>query len=123
MKNLQDIKDIIESLSPAMWIRLGETSITWDKKLNELMEHHKFALVDKFTAKLGDFEIWYRNHPYGSFGLYYKGKSELLPKRLTVIRAYRKLITDIAPFSTDIAPLTAEQKVQSVIEEIENKNK
>lgn len=76
-------------------MRVGRYSEEWDKKLNELMETKKFQFIDRFTAKLGNFEIWVSNHPYGSFAPYFKGNCDMLPKRSTALLAHKKMVKDV----------------------------
>lgn len=75
---------------PNYWSINHRYSKQWDEKLNTLLNKHEFTDIDRYTAKLGDVEVWISNHPYGSFsvwgsGLYFR------PSRLIILKAGRKL--------------------------------
>lgn len=88
------IKNIQFLFMPSYWIMNLSYSNVWDKKLNELLDKYEFTDIDKFTAKLGNYEIWVANHPYNSFVPYddlINGKYRA--SRLTILRARKKLIS------------------------------
>lgn len=80
--------------TPRCWIQIQRYSKPWDKKLNELMKTHKFEIIDDFTARIGGWDVWYKNHPYGSFCPMGELVPEVRPKRITILRAYDKLAAD-----------------------------
>jgi len=77
---------------------LGSYSRTWDLKLQALIAENRFRLVDDCTAKLGGVEIWYENHPYGSFTLSEgkpSGPFTPRPSRSTIMFAMEMLLNDL----------------------------
>lgn len=79
-------------LSPSYWIMNDSYSKVWDNELTRLMSEHKFTKLSTHTAYLGDVCIWVGNHPYASFTPY---GANIRPSRLTIMRAYEKLIEDV----------------------------
>jgi len=63
-------------------------SKAWDIKFNKMLDLNEFEIKSQFNASLGGEEIWIENHPYASFN--YKGS--VRPSRLTIAKAYRKLM-------------------------------
>lgn len=87
-----EFDDLITSFSPSYWGQLYNYCPLWDAKLNALMDKYEFTSITKYTAKLGETEIWIQNHPYASFTPY---NSSIRPSRITVAKARRKLIKDM----------------------------
>lgn len=79
-------------LTPSSWLQQGRFCRAWDNKLIRLMGDHKFKIVDRHTAKLGEQEIWIENHPYASMTPY---MTNARPKRRTILEARDKLIRDL----------------------------
>jgi len=73
--------------------RLYPYSAEWDKKLNELMDSHKFVRVDDFTVMIGDVEVWIENKPYADFKPY-NPHLNVSPSRKTLRRARARLVQD-----------------------------
>lgn len=85
---------------PDYWIMTNEYSATWDAHLNALMHTYDFIPVpDGYTAKLGNYEIWIENHPYGSFSNYrlYK-KNDIRPSKMTIYKAMKKFQKDFIKY-------------------------
>lgn len=53
-------------INPRWWIMNHSYCLNWDKKVNDLLDKHKFE-SDGTTVKLGDITIWLGNYPY-SYG-------------------------------------------------------
>ncbi|NGM63544.1 hypothetical protein G5B30_16665 [Sphingobacterium sp. SGG-5] len=64
-----------------------------DSLLNKLMDEHEFTDFTRFTAKLGNVEIWISNYPH-AVGLYDMCQNSR-PSRLTILRMWKKLAKDI----------------------------
>lgn len=81
--------------NPRYWSMNESYSPQWDKKLRDLMKEHTFRDLGNTgcSAVLGNEEIWVANHPYASFTNGFN-KSEGRPSRLTIYKAYEKLIKD-----------------------------
>ena len=82
--------------NPRYWGMNESYSPQWDKKLRYLMKEHTFRDLGNTgcSAVLGNEEIWVANHPYASFTNGFN-KSEGRPSRLTIYKAYEKLIKDM----------------------------
>ena len=94
---LNKLKEFLSILlDPRCWIRNYRTCDYWDDTLNELMKEHKFRKHKflKYTAYLGNIEIWISNHPYASFTLYNNAGVRGMPRRSTVFKAMKKLNKD-----------------------------
>lgn len=78
---------------PSYWLMNEPYSIMHDRLLNELMDNHKFTKMDRFTAILGNVEIWVSNYPYnvGIRSL----SSNSRPSRLTIKKMWEKLNSEI----------------------------
>lgn len=94
MKIPNAIKSLKFLFRPSYWIMISSYSREWDAKLNQLMDEHSFEKGNGFRATLGSYIVWTTNHPYGSFTPYAQGLPEVRPSRLTIERAYRKLMHD-----------------------------
>jgi len=91
------LTDWFAILNPSCWGRVGSYSKPWDEELNRLLDLHHFKAKDKYVASLGDAEIWIGNHPYSSFTPFNHSHLTdfVLPRRVTVHRAMRKLKIDM----------------------------
>lgn len=87
IKNLQFI------FRPSFWLMNEQFCPIHDRKLNHLMDNHKFDKYYAFTAYLGDTEIWITNYPYAVGIRDYKQASR--PSRLTILKMRKKLIKDL----------------------------
>jgi hypothetical protein len=76
------------------WLMNERVSPVWDKQLNELMKEHTFFSFRTCIVKLGNYEIWVANYPYAAFTCHYPEIAGR-PKRLTILRARKKLKKDI----------------------------
>lgn len=82
--------------NPQYWSMNEPYSSEWDKKLRDLMKEHTFRDLGNTgcSAILGNEEIWIANHPYASFTNGFNKESGR-PSRLTIYKAYKKLIKDM----------------------------
>lgn len=87
--------DWVLALSPRYWFMSYPYSDAWDARLNQLMEQNTFKWASPCQAKLGGVHVWIENHPYASFSPYKPAQINVRPSRLTIIRAHRKLVTDL----------------------------
>lgn len=87
--------------TPSCWIQVSRYSKSWDKELNDLMETHKFEKFDGFIARIESRKVWVANHPYSSFDIYTVKPLDVRPKRITILRAYDKLLDDLVNFPHD----------------------
>ena len=79
--------------TPSCWIQNETYSRQWDRKLNQLLALHRFESITTHTALIGGVEIWIENHPYASFTP--QNGISCRPKRITILRAYDKLLEQI----------------------------
>jgi hypothetical protein len=84
----QRICDVFAVLvTPNCWIQVDPYSEDWDRELTWLMDNgFTFEWQDNFRAKIADYRVWVRNHPYGSFEIDNKR-----PRRATILRAGKLL--------------------------------
>jgi hypothetical protein len=81
-------------LFPTYWIQVGETSLSWDHRLNLLLDTEELKLEGPFTCSLGSQRVWIANYPYG-FGSQYInciGNTRMLPRVSTRKRLMKKLL-------------------------------
>ena len=95
MKIPNYIKSLKFLFRPNYWIMVDRYCREWDSKLNLLLKHYRFTNYNGYTADIGGYTVWVKNHPYGSFTPYAQGLPEVRPSRLTIERAQRKLMSDI----------------------------
>jgi len=79
---------------PSYWSMAYEYSKEVDDIIVGLLEKYDFEpnkITPKYTAKLGNTEIWIENRPYGAIRMYESYLKELRPSRLTVKRALKLL--------------------------------
>jgi hypothetical protein len=88
-------------------------SKVWDEKFNELLNTYNFVLVDKYTAKIGEWEVWITTYPYASFTLY-NPRVLCRPSRFTIKKAWAKLHKD-----TNIG--NDEESIKNIIKQHEAK--
>lgn len=83
--------------TPSCWVQNHPYSRAWDRRLRELLDEHDFVLVDEFTARLGDYEIWIANQPYASMYPWRGpiGKVHVRAKRGTILEAHDKFWKDV----------------------------
>ena len=81
--------------TPTCWFAVGRFSLEWDRKLNQLMQEHTFEQIDEYTAKLGEYCVWLKNHPYASFATYTFGDKGPIPRRRTMFAAMEKYDRDV----------------------------
>lgn len=91
MPKLKEILRVL--LTPNCWLQVQPYSAAWDAKLNALMRTHRFTNIGEHTARLGDYEVWISNHPYGSFNPWRHGP-KVRPRRATMLAAHDKLLND-----------------------------
>lgn len=85
---------IVIILNPACWIQNDGYSGTWDEELNRLMKGERFVkTITRYHATIGGHLVWISNHPYSSFTTDEFG-STVRPRRLTILRAHKKLMRD-----------------------------
>lgn len=82
-------------LTPSCWIRDHPTSKVWDMRLLNLMEENKWRVNDRYTACLGNIEIWIANYPYTSFNPCNTAGLRVLPSRKTSLYAMDRLEQDL----------------------------
>lgn len=95
--NTQNLKDYFTILTrPSHWLRNEPTDLVWDAALNRLLDEFPVEYHSGYTVGLGDNIVWASNYPY-AFGSYYGTgtKSNLLPKRTTVLRLRRAIAAPI----------------------------
>lgn len=66
-------------LSPKFWFQNEPTCKEWDAILNEQIDKYEVEVLDKYTAKIGNLEVWISNYPY-AFGSCNRPKYDKLPK-------------------------------------------
>lgn len=76
-----------------VFLRNDGYSAEWDKKLNELMDNHKFTHCNSYTARIGGFEVWIANRPYADFTSH-NPHLNASPSQKTLRRARARLIQD-----------------------------
>ena len=86
-------------LHPNYWLMLDNFNKNYDDYLNRLMDENKFELVSEYEAKIGPLTLWIANHPYRSFTPHPAKSSKspfrgYRPSRMTIRKAYKKLISD-----------------------------
>ncbi len=89
--------------TPTCWLQNSTYSAEWDRKLNQLMKGHRFKTLDAHRARLGPVVVWIANHPYASFTPENR-HVEIRPRRITILRAYDKLVRDT--FEDEDTPAT-----------------
>ena len=102
------ILDLLRVLfTPSCWIQNKQYSKEWDNDLKQLMSKHQFTDRAKYTAKLGDFEVWIGNHPYASFR---PEGCDVRASRITILKAADKLARDCP---IDTAPWRKQMETHS----------
>lgn len=81
-------------INPQYWFMNYSYNSIWDRELTRLMKNYDFKDYDRYTAKLGNTEIWIANHPYASFTEYWIGRRSGRPSRFTICKAKMKLKRD-----------------------------
>lgn len=76
-----------------IYLRNDGYSAEWDKKLNELLDNHKFTHCTRRTARLGEFEVWIANRPYADFTPH-NPHLDVSPSQKTLRRARARLVQD-----------------------------
>jgi len=89
--------DWLRILAPDFWVMNYPYCREWDEELNHLMDKYDFEPGPGigYTAKLGDRIIWIENYPYAAFHPYHPIDVCIRPKRITILRARRKLMIDL----------------------------
>ena len=87
---------------PHYWIMNNEYSPKWDKELNKLLDEYTFdkSTRDQWSVSIGDVKMWVSldTYPYASFlPLFGNGRGDFRPSRLTIRKAYKKLIKEVQP--------------------------
>lgn len=83
--------------TPSCWIQNYDYSQLWDAQLRALLvSGEKFVVVsaNDYTANIGNYVVWIKNHPYASFKPYGAGGS-CRPSRATILRAMDHLVKDV----------------------------
>lgn len=81
---------------PSFWFGAYRVNMNWDKKLNELLDHHEATDGRDSTGDgvyvvvLQGIPVWVENFPYGFGRCNFPGANNCLPRRLTRLRL-RKL--------------------------------
>lgn len=91
-------------IKPSSWMQLAPFSCAWDKALIHVIRNHRFTMIrDGRVAKVGTYQIWVANHPYGSFTPRDTGLPEdVRPRRSTILWAYECMMQDaFAPSEAD----------------------
>ena len=96
--------------TPSCWLRVGEYDEAWDREVNDALQRYSFeraplipnspwsgyvSPLSNWEVKLGPLVLWACNHPFASFApsdIHYR---KSLPRRITVLRAWDKLIDEI----------------------------
>lgn len=78
---------------PPCWYQQNIYSSVWHSTLIKLMSENSFNRIDKYTAKLGEVELWVSNYPYACFSDY-RTRIALRPKRWLVLKLLDKYIED-----------------------------
>lgn len=97
-KTKEIISDILFTIfHPSFWFMSGDYNEEWDNNVNYLIENYNFEYNNNHCAKINDVNIWISNYPYGCIDLaifyydgFYKGVSNIRPKRRTIYKAYKK---------------------------------
>lgn len=76
-----------------VYLRNEPYNAEWDKKLNELMDSHKFTRCTDHTAEIGGFVVWVANRPYSDFTPY-EPHLDVSPSQKTLRRARARLVQD-----------------------------
>lgn len=92
MKKIKEFLWVL--MHPAFWVQTATYSEAWDKKLNYLIENHKFEYCNEHIAIIGNVEVWINNYPYGCMNPYHQVMSAR-PSRHTIYKAYKKYIKDV----------------------------
>jgi hypothetical protein len=91
---MSKFKDFLRMCLPDYWLQSNPYNKDWDALLNRLLDTEDFVLEDIYTARIGGGVVWISNHPYASFSPYYPVRMDVRPKRITMVRAKRKLDAD-----------------------------
>ena len=79
---------------PSFWFQNEPTDWEWDAELQCELFLYGVEPVDKFSTKVGEYEVWTVNYPY-SFGYDYsfvgRRKDRVLPAPLTRVRLRKML--------------------------------
>lgn len=83
MKHVRGFLDFIRYLfRPQFWVSNYPVNDTWDRILNELIDHHSTVEIQgEYTLSLDGVVVWISNYPY-AFGYNYKRPGQL-PRRRT----------------------------------------
>lgn len=81
-------------INPQYWFMNNSYNSKWNEELTGLMENYDFKDYDRYSAKLGNTEIWIANHPYASFTEYWTSERRGRPSRFTIFKAKMKLKRD-----------------------------
>jgi len=85
-------------INPKWWIMVNKYDKDWDKKINELLDKHKFEAPEYdngLSYKLGNHHIWLGSYPF-SYGLqnraYHVGDR---PSRYTIWKIRKRVKLDL----------------------------
>jgi hypothetical protein len=76
-------------LYPDYWFQNYPTSKEWDTVLNTLMDTHPLVVVDMYTVKFGDTEVWIQNYPH-AFACRYT-RTNVAPVVLPSVKTRKRL--------------------------------
>lgn len=80
-------------LTPSCWLQNCALDAGWDRELRWLLDNgYRFHDIDKYHARIGDYEVWIANYPYAAFRY-----GDIRPRRATIIRAWKVLAADRFP--------------------------